>query len=40
MIDLEGVIEVTEPEAFLDRLAQGFARAKAFGCGLMLIARG
>jgi CRISPR system Cascade subunit CasE len=39
VIDLEGVIEVTGPGAFLDRYAKGFGRAKAFGCGLMLIAR-
>lgn len=40
VIDLEGVIEVADPAAFLARLAQGFGRAKAFGCGLMLIRRG
>ncbi|EPX84374.1 CRISPR-associated protein, Cse3 family [Rubellimicrobium thermophilum DSM 16684] len=39
IIDLEGLIEVTDPAAFLARLAQGFGRAKAFGCGLMLIRR-
>jgi len=40
VIDLEGVLRVTDPVAFLDRLAGGFGRAKAFGCGLMLIRRG
>jgi CRISPR system Cascade subunit CasE len=39
VIDLEGLIRIAEPEAFLARLAQGFGRAKAFGCGLMLIRR-
>ncbi len=39
VLDLEGVIEVTDPAAFLPRLVQGFGRAKAFGCGLMLIRR-
>lgn len=40
VIDLEGVIELSDPAAFLARLVQGFGRAKAFGCGLMLIRRG
>ena len=39
VIDLEGAIDVTDPDAFVARLAQGFGRAKAFGCGLMLIRR-
>jgi CRISPR system Cascade subunit CasE len=40
IIDLQGAIKITEPEAFLRRISQGFGRAKAFGCGLMLIRRG
>ncbi|MBZ0128727.1 MAG: type I-E CRISPR-associated protein Cas6/Cse3/CasE [Rhodobacteraceae bacterium] len=40
VLDLQGVIEVTEPAALLPALAKGFGRAKAFGCGLMLIRRG
>lgn len=39
VLDLDGVLEVTDPAAFLARLVQGFGRAKAFGCGLMLIRR-
>lgn len=39
VLDLEGMIEITDPAAFLARLGQGFGRAKAFGCGLMLIRR-
>lgn len=39
ILDLTGVLEVIDPAAFLDQLAKGFGRAKAFGCGLMLIRR-
>jgi CRISPR system Cascade subunit CasE len=38
-LDMSGVLEVTDPERFLAKLAQGFGRARAFGCGLMLIRR-
>lgn len=40
VLDLEGLIEVTDAAALVAKLAQGFGRAKAFGCGLMLIRRG
>lgn len=39
ILDLTGRIEITDPVAFLGQLGQGFGRAKAFGCGLMLIRR-
>lgn len=39
ILDLEGRIEVTDAVAFLAQLGRGFGRAKAFGCGLMLIRR-
>ena len=39
VLDLSGILIVTEPETFLARLGIGFGRAKAFGCGLMLIRR-
>ncbi|MYB01639.1 type I-E CRISPR-associated protein Cas6/Cse3/CasE [Candidatus Poribacteria bacterium] len=39
ILDLVGEIAVTKPEAFLTALAAGFGRAKAWGCGLMLIRR-
>lgn len=39
VLDMTGTLEVTDPAAFLARLARGFGRAKAFGCGLMLIRR-
>jgi CRISPR system Cascade subunit CasE len=37
VLDFEGLLEVTDPALFLTGLAKGFGRAKAFGCGLMLI---
>jgi CRISPR system Cascade subunit CasE len=39
MLDLEGVLEVVSPDVFLEALARGFGKAKAFGCGLMLVRR-
>lgn len=39
VLDFEGVLRVDEPERFVIALAQGFGRAKSFGCGLMLIKR-
>lgn len=39
VLDLKGTLEVREPARFLAAVAQGFGRAKAFGCGLMLIRR-
>ena len=35
--DVEGVVRVVRPDAFLARLRQGFGRMKAYGCGLMLV---
>lgn len=39
MLDLSGTLTVTDPNLFLAALAQGFGRAKAWGCGLMMIRR-
>jgi CRISPR system Cascade subunit CasE len=39
VLDFEGTLTVTRPELFLDALSRGFGRAKAFGCGLMMIRR-
>jgi CRISPR system Cascade subunit CasE len=39
VLDMTGVLEVTDPAAFATHMAQGFGRAKAYGCGLMLIRR-
>ena len=39
VLDLSGTLSVTDPALFVAALAQGFGRAKAWGCGLMLIRR-
>ncbi|MCC4263862.1 type I-E CRISPR-associated protein Cas6/Cse3/CasE [Oceanimonas baumannii] len=38
-INLSGSLTVDKPEAFIESLARGVGRSKAFGCGLMLIRR-
>ncbi|UYG07594.1 type I-E CRISPR-associated protein Cas6/Cse3/CasE [Halomonas sp. M4R1S46] len=38
-VDYEGLLEVTDPGRLTETLAQGVGRAKAFGCGLMLLRR-
>lgn len=38
-LDIEGVLSVVDPTAFMTALTTGFGKAKAFGCGLMLIRR-
>ena len=38
-LDFTGALVVTDPAAFLSTVAAGFGRARAFGCGLMLIRR-
>lgn len=40
VLDLSGTLTVTAPDALLKKIVHGFGRAKAFGCGLMLIRRG
>ncbi len=39
VLDLDGVLDVRDPAAFIDAVRRGFGRAKAFGCGLMLLRR-
>ena len=39
VLDIEGRLKVTDPDAFLAQLYKGFGRARAFGNGLMLIRR-
>lgn len=39
LLDTTGILTVTRPDRFLDSLFKGFGRARAFGCGLMLIRR-
>lgn len=38
-LDFEGLLEVSEPKAFLAQVRAGFGPQKAFGCGLMLLRR-
>jgi CRISPR system Cascade subunit CasE len=39
-LDFDGVLEVTDPQLFIDEaLFSGIGRAKAFGCGLLMIRR-
>ncbi|MFL9827959.1 type I-E CRISPR-associated protein Cas6/Cse3/CasE [Rhodoplanes sp. SY1] len=39
LIDYAGVLTVSDPTALLAGISKGFGRAKAYGCGLMLIRR-
>lgn len=39
ILDLQGLVQVTDPDAFVSVLQTGLGRAKAFGCGLMLVRR-
>jgi CRISPR system Cascade subunit CasE len=36
-MDFRGILTITDPEAFKKTIMQGIGKAKAFGCGLMLI---
>lgn len=36
-VDFQGVLTVTEPETFKQTLFKGLGKARAFGCGLLLI---
>ncbi|GAB2197627.1 type I-E CRISPR-associated protein Cas6/Cse3/CasE [Sessilibacter sp. MAH4] len=36
-VDYQGILKVTEPQAFLAQLYKGFGPSKAFGCGLMMV---
>lgn len=38
-VDYEGLLEVADPGRLIETLAQGVGRAKAFGCGLILLRR-
>lgn len=40
LLDFDGALRVDDPAVFLAALCAGFGRARAFGCGLMLIRRG
>ena len=39
VLDIAGTLTVANPTTFCARLGQGFGRARAFGCGLMMIRR-
>ncbi|WP_250657469.1 type I-E CRISPR-associated protein Cas6/Cse3/CasE [Alkalimarinus coralli] len=38
-VDFQGLLTVKDPSIFMSQYANGFGRAKALGCGLMLIRR-
>lgn len=38
-LDFTGVLQVTDPETFLEALFNGIGPAKGFGCGLLLVRR-
>lgn len=38
-VDYEGLLEVTDPGRLIETLAHGVGRAKAFGCGLLMLRR-
>jgi CRISPR system Cascade subunit CasE len=39
VLDIQGELQVQDPEVFEQAVYRGFGRAKAFGCGLMLLRR-
>ena len=39
ILEISGIITISDPKLFLESLGKGFGRAKAYGCGLMLIRR-
>lgn len=39
VLEMSGVIRIDDPALFLERMGQGFGRAKSFGHGLMMIRR-
>lgn len=39
ILDFQGILRVQNPDTFVATVTKGFGRAKAFGCGLMLIRR-
>jgi len=38
-VDYEGVLTVTDPDRFTPMLVNGLGKARAFGCGLMMVRR-
>jgi CRISPR system Cascade subunit CasE len=39
IIEFDGVLTVRNPDLFIEKMARGFGRGKAFGLGLMLVRR-
>lgn len=39
-VDYTGMLVVNEPSLFLQRLASGYGKSRAFGCGMMMIKSG
>ena len=39
ILEITGILTVIDPDQFISAIGNGFGRAKAFGCGLMLIRR-
>ncbi|MBD9718579.1 type I-E CRISPR-associated protein Cas6/Cse3/CasE [Raoultella sp. RLT01] len=39
-VDYSGLLVVSDPEIFLQRLARGYGKSRAFGCGMMMIKPG
>jgi CRISPR system Cascade subunit CasE len=37
IVEIEGVLTVADPQRFKEKLLSGYGRAKAFGCGLMMV---
>ncbi|MDT1894341.1 type I-E CRISPR-associated protein Cas6/Cse3/CasE, partial [Acinetobacter baumannii] len=38
--DYTGMLVVNDPALFLQRLASGYGKSRAFGCGMMMIKPG
>jgi len=38
-VTYDGLLEVTDPDALRRTLTRGLGRAKAYGCGLLTLAR-
>ncbi|HHT0250318.1 TPA: type I-E CRISPR-associated protein Cas6/Cse3/CasE [Raoultella ornithinolytica] len=39
-VDYSGLLVVSDPEIFLQRLVRGYGKSRAFGCGMMMIKPG
>ena len=39
IVDISGVLSVTDADAFADAVRNGIGRGRAFGCGMLLLRR-